>query len=60
MVDLLLKQLKDAQQELKDSFIDRPCPDMNEYQRRVGKFQGLLEAEESLLCLIRPEDERDG
>lgn len=57
IVDKLLAALKAKQQELKDSFVERPCPDMSEYQRRVGEFQGLLKAEDELLNLVRPAEE---
>lgn len=57
ILDKLLKQLKDDQQKLKDSFVENPCTDMAAYQRRVGEYNGLLKAEEQVLFLIRPKDE---
>lgn len=60
MVDQLLKALKGDQSEILDSFVNNPCSDMAEYNRRVGKFMGLEIAEQQLLTLITPkEDDED-
>lgn len=60
MVDQFLKAIKGEQGVILDSFVDNPCADMAEYNRRVGKFFGLKIAEEQLMTLLTPkEDDED-
>lgn len=59
MVEQLLKAIKTEQREILSSFVENPCTDMADYQRRVGQYFGLGVAEQQALILVRPKESDD-